>query len=256
MKTFSFPAMRAALLFLPPLISVSQAPLASASLSGPARQLTVRREATVKADYLAADQIGRLVLRGKAREGHPVYDLRLKTALIKNVYGNLHLVEIRVQAETLDVLLGWNHPEGEFSFARVPWRDIRAHRVGYGLPEHYDPSGLPLRYKRSPLPPDSRREKLPSESSRVTPWEILDWKSSKPGEVYLIEKERILEVKLPARVQWEARVPAGHVLLSFDIQNNLLFIATNSDQGSRDGELLHPLLTTQVFALSLDGISR
>jgi hypothetical protein len=48
----------------------------------------------------------------------------------------------------------------------------------------------------------------------------------------------------------EAELFRGHTLITFDVSGGLLWIATNSNQGSVDGELGLPLATTQIYALS------
>ena len=63
-------------------------------------------------------------------------------------------------------------------------------------------------------------------------------------------KNNIVKLRLLKQILWEAELPRGHTLVAFDVSDYLLWVATNSNQGSFDGEPGLPVTTTQIYAIS------
>ena len=96
-----------------------------------------------------------------------------------------------------------------YDLASVPWQDIATNRVQYALSSHYAPN-------------------------------------ERGGSPFLAGKT------LPPTDAWGKlgyRLPAGHTMIDFVQEEDLLFVATRSDQGFKDGELLQPFDTVQIFVI-------
>ena len=200
---------------------------------------------------VSARDINHFVAGQRSGRWISLYRIELAHPLIRVTDGNEHVLDIRIRSETLDIVFAWDVSANELSFARVPWDDIRSHQVRYGLPEFYDPNHLPPRYKANPLPGDSLHtfDEEPLRLELASP-DVIGAKRGEKNNVYLFKTSRIVKLKLPKQVLWEAELPRGHALIAFDVSGGLLWIATNSNQGSVDGELGLPLATTQVYAIS------
>jgi len=162
------------------------------------------------------------------------YTLPTSKPLITQPCGNLHISDLRASDKSLDIQLTWDtpvKPAEKFSLACIPWTDIGRGKVNYGLPEHYDPTGLPRGYIEDPF------TSVSSDGS---------YKKD-----YVFSSDRLQKTTLSGEVLWQVRMPPGHKAVAYAVHNNLLFIATNSDQGGRDGELLSPYLTTNVYGTYL-----
>ena len=176
---------------------------------------------------LKAGQAAPLRLEGANKKAYQVYHVALKTPIIAMPFGNQHISDLRANDKALDVLLAWDMPSGQFSRAVVPWSDIAAAKVSYGLAEHYDPTGLPRHYSTAPEPFND-----PMQNA---------YKSTYRMNASSISKEEA------GKTKWEIKLPPGHKVIAFTVHNNLLYIATNSDRGFRDGELATHFLTTCVY---------
>lgn len=159
----------------------------------------------------------------------PTFRLALAAAahrpLLTEPHANCHAVALRAGPDALTVIHRWDHT-GEYDAAAVPWADIAADNVRYSLSSSY---GGP----RLAQPPDAPASPPPTPGTTLT---------GKGRTIRLLDAQKA--------VVWQIELPPGHTLIDFTAFAGLLFVATVSDQGARDGELREPYPTTQIFAIA------
>lgn len=164
--------------------------------------------------------------------------------LISEPHANCHAVALRARQGTLDVIHRWGH-SGEYELSAVPWRDIVENKVSYSLSSMYGGA----RQLKSPADeascPATLLPAAPDAPSDLPPrCRLLP-----AGDTLIGHRGALRLVSADNRVLWSIELPRGHTLIDVAPHEGLLFIATRSNQGARDGELQLPYLTTQIFAV-------
>lgn len=165
--------------------------------------------------------------------------------LLSEPYANCHAVALRPGQDTLDVAHRWEHT-GEYDLSAVPWGDILEKKVRYSLSSMY---GGP-RQQKPPIAdavcaPDLIPLPRPTSPAALPP----RCRSLSSGAKLVGQGNSLRLVGADRSPLWILELPAGHELIDFASWDGLLLLATRSNQGARDGELLIPYLTTHVFAV-------
>lgn len=86
----------------------------------------------------------------------------------------------------------------------------------------------------------------PAESPAALPPHC---RSLSSGAMLVGQRGALKLVAAQRGVVWALKLPRGHELIDFMVHEELLFIATRSNQGAKDGELLLPHQTTYVLVV-------
>jgi hypothetical protein len=191
-------------------------------------------------------QLGPRVASLSALGGEKAHRYRVERyqPLLSEPYGNCHVVALRVGSGTLDVIHRWEH-SGEYDLSAVPWHDILANKVRYSLSSMY---GKP-RQRQSPAEEATCPAKFvnsPATAEDALPPRCLRLPS---GATLVGQGSALRLLATPRNILWSVELPPGHELIDFALHERLLFLATRSDQGARDGELQLPYKTTHIFAV-------
>lgn len=164
--------------------------------------------------------------------------------LISEPNANCHAVALRARPDTLDVIHRWEHT-GEYDLSPVPWRDILEKKVSYSLSSMYGGARQPKSPADEASCPATLLPPAPDTSSDLPPrCRLLP-----SGDTLVGHRAALRLVSADNKVLWSIELPRGHTLIDVVPHEGLLFIATRSNQGARDGELQLPYLTTQIFAV-------
>lgn len=165
--------------------------------------------------------------------------------LLSEPHANCHAVALRVNARTLDVIHRWEHSD-EYDLSAVPWRDIVEKKVSYSLSSMY---GGP-RQRQSPAEAAQCDATLVPSAAQTSPQDLPPRCRRLPSGATLVGHGATLQlVSAAKKAQWIIELPRGHTLIDVVMHEGLLFVATRSNQGARDGELRLPYLTTHIFAI-------
>ncbi len=207
-----------------------------------------------------------------------------KKPIAEMINGNHHITDIGLSHKTLDVLVESDYPKNNYYLAQIPWSALNSNTVKNISDYYVQFPGLPT--SKSPLSQNPLEEKilkkfLSSKSYEYIKTQYLTkahWTLAKVVELsdgfYLAGLSRdtsnknidnelfrgnsciILLSDFEKGSPLKYEIPfSNQELVSFDVKGDYLALALNSDQGFRDGELLFPFLTTQVFLIDISLIS-
>lgn len=169
------------------------------------------------------------------------YTAAFKLPLIEHVKGNAHISDIRYNESGLEIIIAWTYDaKGTYQYVKVPWKDIFSGNVNYGLAEYYtvpEFSG----YCNSPPFVTLQKDSLMAENE-------IGYKQLNDKKIIAYKNHLIIQSKKNIKIY----LPKKYTMVSFDANNKYIFLVVDSDQGYRDGELMMPFLTTQIFMLPLE----
>jgi hypothetical protein len=168
--------------------------------------------------------------------------LALTHPLIDEAHGNSHLVAIRAVAEGLEVAHAWD-ADHSYDLARVPWPDIVAGKVRYGLASFY---GVGARGPTAQLAPPPR----PATLAATLAGRGAVYSTVADATVLVARRGSVTAVALPDRVLWRVTLPRAHQPLAVARLNGVVFVATRVNAGGVDGELGLPHDNDRVFAFA------